>query len=167
MTPPEEREWSRIRELLETVDRTIPALDAAFGPRALAALRSVASDLSPDQPPGQRRLRVRTHPDPDAALGWAIGQSVRRAREKAGLRQEDLAESTGIARPNIVRIERGTHLPSLSTLRRLAEALQTRISELVIVPLEGDSDLLRENSELAEAGLSDWTEQFERDDHKP
>lgn len=52
-----------------------------------------------------------------------------RLREARGLTQTDLQEQTGIPQETISRIERG-RLPALSTLKRLAKALNATVSIL-------------------------------------
>jgi len=61
----------------------------------------------------------------------SVGQRIRQFREAAGLTQKELAEATGIRRPNIARLEKGNNLPNLSTLVKLAAALQTTVVSLV------------------------------------
>mgnify|MGYP002530743506 CR=1 FL=1 len=51
------------------------------------------------------------------------------ARKSAGLTQEQLSELTGIARPNIARLESGKYPPNIVSLERIAKALG---KELVI-----------------------------------
>src|SRR5215207_6241671 len=53
---------------------------------------------------------------------------IRKARERAGLTQEELAEASGVARPNIAAYESGTRRPSPAMLRRLLEAAKPRPS---------------------------------------
>ncbi len=58
-------------------------------------------------------------------------QQVRRLRQQAGLTQEALAKRTGLARPNLSRIESGRYRPSLETLERIASALSQPVSVLI------------------------------------
>lgn len=53
---------------------------------------------------------------------------IRAARERAGLTQEELAEVSGVARPNVAAYESGTRRPSPAMLRRLLEAAKPRPS---------------------------------------
>jgi predicted nucleotidyltransferase len=53
---------------------------------------------------------------------------IRVARERAGLTQEELAEASGVARPNIAAYESGTRRPSPAMLRRLLDAAKPRPS---------------------------------------
>jgi predicted nucleotidyltransferase len=53
---------------------------------------------------------------------------IRAARERAGLTQAELAEVSGVARPNIAAYEAGTRKPSPAMVRRLLEAAKPRPS---------------------------------------
>lgn len=54
-----------------------------------------------------------------------------RAREKAGLTQEDVAKRMGTSRPAVARIETGggskRHSPSVATLQKYAEAVGCKL----------------------------------------
>jgi transcriptional regulator with XRE-family HTH domain len=52
-----------------------------------------------------------------------IGQMIKAARVKAGLTQKQLSEKTGIAQPNIVALEAGRYNLTISTLEKIAKAL--------------------------------------------
>ena len=60
-----------------------------------------------------------------------IGRRVRELREAKDLTTYELAQRSGIHRPNISRIESGRHMPNLDTLMRLAQALGTSVADLV------------------------------------
>lgn len=60
-----------------------------------------------------------------------FGQTLRQARVKRGLTQEDLALETDIDRAFISRIERGVSAPSLFTIFSIAEALDINPGTLV------------------------------------
>jgi transcriptional regulator with XRE-family HTH domain len=107
------------------------------------------------------RSRVRLKADPDRALAACAAERVRFARTKAGLSQETLAKRAGIARPNVARLEAGRHLPSLSTLRRVADALGIALAFLVTLP-DGDP----EDRAIAESGLTQWRDELDRQDRK-
>jgi transcriptional regulator with XRE-family HTH domain len=62
----------------------------------------------------------------------AVGLAVRRARYQRGCSQEELAELADLDRTYISGLERGLRNPALSTLRRLADALDLRLSRLFI-----------------------------------
>lgn len=53
---------------------------------------------------------------------WTIADRVRKAREFSGLKQLDLAESVGMARTSLARIEQGKSEPRRTTLIAIAFA---------------------------------------------
>jgi transcriptional regulator with XRE-family HTH domain len=63
-----------------------------------------------------------------------IGENVRKAREGAGLTQDEIEKRTGIAAPHLSRLEAGRHLPSLKTVKRVAEALGVDVCDLLPKP---------------------------------
>jgi len=67
----------------------------------------------------------------DPAMSKRVGASCRRARLDRGLTQKDVAALTGIAAPNLSRVERGGTPPRLRTLERLAAAYGTTVADLV------------------------------------
>ena len=62
------------------------------------------------------------------AKGLAI---LRQLREKQGYSLRTLAGKTGMAYPALFRLESGQADPRLSTLRRLAKALNVTVAELI------------------------------------
>lgn len=60
-----------------------------------------------------------------------IGELIR-AREERGITQKQLEEMSGVTRPVIARVERGTTSPSIATVSKLLAPLGKK---LVIVPL--------------------------------
>lgn len=68
-------------------------------------------------------------PGPDVSK--RIGQRVKALRKEQGLTQDQLAKMAGFKRPNISRLEAGTHVPGLPLLERLAESLQVKIGDLI------------------------------------
>ena len=52
-------------------------------------------------------------------------------RERAFLTQAELAEKSGVSEGTINRIEAGKHEPRISTIRKLAKALNVSPDELV------------------------------------
>ena len=61
----------------------------------------------------------------------SVGKRIRKLRDKAGFSQAQLAKKTGLARATVNRIETGKTLPSLSTLRKLAEVFNLSVTELL------------------------------------
>lgn len=163
---------SSIKNLMRYEKEAIDAerfLDRQFAPSIIEYLETFVSGrhiLIPDKRPVlKKRISVLTEEDPKRVLAWAIAQRVREARERQDLRQEDLAEMTGIARPNIVRIEQGRHVPSLATLRKIADALHLEISSLTAQPEVTVKDRM-EFAEMAESGIGGWGKTLEEEDNR-
>jgi len=53
--------------------------------------------------------------------------SLIEARKKAGFSQAEVARRMGVSQPVIVRLESGTHSPTLSTLARYAAAIGVKL----------------------------------------
>jgi transcriptional regulator with XRE-family HTH domain len=60
-----------------------------------------------------------------------FGQNLRRARQLAGLSQEELGERAELHRTEVGRLERGDRIPRIDTLLRLAGAMAIPPAELV------------------------------------
>ena len=60
-----------------------------------------------------------------------IGEQLRARRAARGLSQRALAEKAGVGAVLVARLELGQTDPRLSTLRKLAEALNVTVGELV------------------------------------
>ncbi|MCL1985737.1 MAG: helix-turn-helix domain-containing protein [Betaproteobacteria bacterium] len=78
--------------------------------------------------------------DPEFATAWqeaeeefSIAREVIRARTAAGLSQQELAERLHTTQSVIARLESGTHAPSVSTLKRVAEATHSKL-RIAFVP---------------------------------
>lgn len=67
-------------------------------------------------------------------LSYELGQQVRTLRERAGLTQGELAERIHSTQGTIARMEAGGREPAVSTLARIAAALEARV-EVRLVPL--------------------------------
>jgi transcriptional regulator with XRE-family HTH domain len=67
----------------------------------------------------------------DAAAGARLGAEIRRLRHVRGLTLVQLATATDLSHPFLSQLERGLAQPSLSTLRRVALALETSPIELI------------------------------------
>lgn len=64
-------------------------------------------------------------------LGQRVGHRVREIRHARGLSITDLSRRTGIAAPNLHRLESGRHVPSTATLVRVAASLGVSVARLV------------------------------------
>jgi transcriptional regulator with XRE-family HTH domain len=60
-----------------------------------------------------------------------LGSNLRAARKKLGLTQEQVAERSGVHPTEVSRIEAGKRDPQVSTLRKLAAALEVPPGELL------------------------------------
>ena len=81
-----------------------------------------------------------------------IGNMVARARAARGISQIELSERTGIDQSDLSKIERGISNPSVSTLKRIAEALNGKLE--VSIVLSGDDPVSLEDlqEEMQDAG---------------
>ena len=84
---------------------------------------AVADDIRRQEKvdPEYRKVRARF------ARAEAVARLLIQFRMKHNLTQEQLAELMGTSAPAISRLESGTHVPSLTTLSRLAEAAGERL----------------------------------------
>ena len=57
--------------------------------------------------------------------------NLRRTREERGLSQETVGDRAGMTQSQYARIERGDVDPTIKTLKRIAAALSTTVSDLV------------------------------------
>ena len=71
----------------------------------------------------------------------AIGQTIRRLRKERGFSQETLAYESEVNRSHLSTIERGLQLPTLDTLFKLAEALNTSAAQILAMAEGGDEAL--------------------------
>ncbi|MFI8592899.1 helix-turn-helix domain-containing protein [Microbacterium sp. NPDC078428] len=76
----------------------------------------------------------------DAAASRRLGACIRQLRQRRGLTLVRLAEATGLSHPFLSQLERGLAQPSLSSLRRIAVALQTSPIELIAAADAPDGD---------------------------
>ena len=66
------------------------------------------------------------------SLGAAVGVAIRNRRTAMGLSQEKLGEVAGLDRTYISGVERGVRNPTISSLGRIAAALQCDLSAILI-----------------------------------
>ena len=66
-----------------------------------------------------------------ASAARSLGRRLRYMRGQLGISQQELGKSIGIHRTYISRLERGTVMPRLSTLVRLAMYLKIDLGKLV------------------------------------
>lgn len=63
--------------------------------------------------------------------GRVFGERLRHVRKERGLTQEELATRADLAGPYISDMERGLKVPSLTTILRLALALDCKVTDLI------------------------------------
>lgn len=97
--------------------RTTHATDGAIGRAARAEIEAGAITI-----PGDVAHRI-----------YAGENPVRVWREHRGLKQKNLAEAASIKQGYLSQIERGSREGTLSTMRRIADALDTTIDYLLPV----------------------------------
>jgi DNA-binding XRE family transcriptional regulator/quercetin dioxygenase-like cupin family protein len=86
----------------------------------------VSGDGVPDQGPATREVDVA--PTQEGRLERAIGAQVRRLRQEAGATLAEMAVRTGISKPMLSKIEHAQTSCSLTTLARLADALDVPVT---------------------------------------
>lgn len=60
-----------------------------------------------------------------------LGTKLREARERSGLTQEQVAQRSGVHATEVSRIEAGKRDPRVTTLRRLAKAVEVKPGQLL------------------------------------
>lgn len=88
-------------------------VDAATG-------RAERSDVYRDARAGYERIRVLRELNPVAA-------HMRERRFELGLTQEEVAKAAGTSHSAVSRLEKGIHMPQLSTLQRIAAVLDEEL----------------------------------------
>jgi DNA-binding XRE family transcriptional regulator len=66
--------------------------------------------------------------EPDPRM---IGEHIRALREQRGMDISTFAKLSGLARPNVHRLEGGLHRPHMETLAKVAKALGVAIADLL------------------------------------
>lgn len=69
-----------------------------------------------------------------------IGENIKKARQTAGLTQKELADKLGISVAMISRWEKGTRNPKMSTLAKIAGALEIPVLKI----LKDSEDILND-----------------------
>ena len=68
----------------------------------------------------------------DNTLQINIGKQIQKLRELKGISQQDLAAKCNFEKSNMSRLEAGKVNPTLSTLEKVANALDITLAELFI-----------------------------------
>ena len=56
-------------------------------------------------------------------MSVAVGRMYKQARREMGLTQQEVADVSGVKRPNIARLESGKHSPTVDMLNRIADSM--------------------------------------------
>lgn len=140
------------KHLLKRSQKIIYTLNQAFNPYILHRLEQDIIQTSARIVRRRGRIRILTKGNQIEPLAWSIGQKIRAARERKDWTQEELAEQTGIARANIARLESGQYVPKIKTIKRVAEALNLDVADLIRMP---GYKATNEDSDWLEAGINE------------
>lgn len=72
-----------------------------------------------------------TPPNQPSTLGAMLGRKITERRKHLGWTQAELAEKLGVDSETISRFERGSNLPSLLRLEKLARVMDAPLAELL------------------------------------
>lgn len=75
-------------------------------------------------------MEVSAHRSEDFSKA-ALGTNLREARERLGLTQEQVAQRSGVHTTEVSRIETGKRDPRVSTMLRLAVAIEVKPGQLL------------------------------------
>lgn len=77
-------------------------------------------------------------------MAYDVGESIREARKRAGLNQEELAELARLNRVTVAKYESGKVEPGAQALTRIADALEITVDELLgRKPMEGQDEYIK------------------------
>ena len=83
-----------------------------------------------------------------------LSETIYRLRRRAGLSQEQLAETIGVSRQAISKWESGTSTPELDKLLALSECFHVTLDELTGgTPCEADTGSVRQTTQKVGIGL--------------
>ena len=118
-----------------------PGMHSSVGqtPQDAAASRARRSPAYRNARDEYARIRELRQSNPIAA-------HLRERRFELGLTQEEVAAAAGTSHTAISRLENGTHLPQLTTLRRIAAVLDEEL--LLCFQRAQDGELVREFAAL-------------------
>jgi len=92
----------------------------------------------------------RKHPD---ALALAIGRRIRALREEQGITQEQLAFTSEMhSKGHLSSLEKGLVMPTVATLKAIADRLEVLVVDVVNDPAESDRAKLIELTRSLPAG---------------
>ena len=124
-------EWrfERIDQLLDTIQRSEDHLDRLL--YSTPPRDTVPISVVPLPPLSKVETSAPISERSEAELADDVALRIKQARHEQGWRQKDLAAATGIARPNIARLESGRRMPKISTLHKISQALGIPVETLL------------------------------------
>ncbi|HET9450805.1 MAG TPA: response regulator [Aggregicoccus sp.] len=132
---------TEVLEQIRKIDSDVAVIVATAYPNvdtAVASLKAQASDyVKKPMEPDQFLAAVRSalnkkglSQDPEADLHRAIGRTIREARKTQELTLKQLARRTGLSVSLLSQIERAESSASISSLYKIASALQIKMGDL-------------------------------------
>nr|WP_153867936.1 MULTISPECIES: response regulator [Myxococcaceae] len=132
---------TEVLEQIRKIDSDVAVIVATAYPNvdtAVASLKAQASDyVKKPMEPEQFLAAVRSalskkglSQDPEADLHRAIGRTIREARKTQELTLKQLARRTGLSVSLLSQIERAESSASISSLYKIASALQIKMGDL-------------------------------------
>jgi transcriptional regulator with XRE-family HTH domain len=86
----------------------------------------------------------------------AVGRRLRGERRRRGFTLEELAAASGVSRSMLSEVERGSRVPTVLVLDRIATALGTSIARLLRAELPGRRMVLRRDEQDVARDASGW-----------
>ncbi|MFW0112512.1 helix-turn-helix domain-containing protein [Rothia sp. CCM 9416] len=86
---------------------------------------------------------------------WTLQDRIRKAREHAGLKQEELAQKMETTRQTLGRWENGSHIPTEKNLQALAEA--TGVPLAWFYQDDSNTKLSAQTGTLPPGSVVEWT----------
>ncbi len=114
-----------------------------------------------------RKEAPRHRREPDA-LARAVGLRIRHLRKQAGFTFDAFVEETGLGRGYISELERGLVVPTITTLNKVAAALELTMADLLLgdTPRERLFEQLRGASPVDVARAINLTAPLSKTRHK-
>lgn len=90
-------------------------------------------------------------------MEFDAGERLRAIRERYGLSQRALARKAGVTNGMISMIELNRNSPSLSTLKKILEAIPISFAEFFSTDIDGNQQIVYRADELVEIGSSGFS----------
>ncbi len=96
-------------------------------------------------------------------ISFLIGSKIKEIRKKQGLTQGQLAQKINVDPKYISRLETGSSTPSISTVTKIADALNAEISQFFIIERKEKKNQIIDSivQKLANANLKQLSAIFE------